>query len=1364
MTSSSSRLVNVLLVVLVAAGLAAIFFVIQSTAVTPATITPNLSQIGVGQTASITVSWTSNTGGAPYTVYLYQGTSSSSCGTSGTYVGAKTPLSTPGAIFNVNPTTTSYYCGTVAGTKGSSAVSGIATVNVSPALTLPSLVLSPASIDSGQSVTIIANVSWTGGISPYTVTLYTGSNITCAQDTAKATLVSGSNPLSSLTGKSTVFSVKDPASTDYYCAAVTDSATVPHTQTSFAKGFTVNKALSVAITPSQPTVDSGQSVILTASASLGSPSYSYQWYTGSGCSLGSEVTGATNSVFTTGPLTSSLKYSVSVTDASSGNPSASACASVSGTVNPTFTGTSVVITPSGAVLDSGQSAVLTASWTSPGTSPYVAQLYTSSTSSCQNEVALGSPQDVSATHASFTVSPTTTAYYCVSVKDGALVPEKAASSAGILMTVNPALLPTVSLSPSAMDTGQTATVTATVTWTGGTPDYTVTLYSGTSACTAMVAVLAPGVNPQTGVSGGSATFEFAAPAATTQYCASATDEATTPSTALSSNVPFTVNQALTASISPTSPVIDNGSSITLSAAYGHGTSPYSYQWYTGLDCAADNAISGQTALSYPTGAIKSTSSFSVVITDGSAERSCAGVTVTVNPALDPNLVLSPSAMDTGQTATVTATVTWTGGTPDYTVTLYSGTSSACSADTTKVAVLTPGVNPQTGVSGWSATFEFAAPAATTQYCASVKDSATVQMTVSSSVLPFTVNAAEATPSLVSSLSTIDVGQTATVTATVTWTGGTPPYSVTLYSGTSSACSSDTTVVAVLPDGNPQSGLTAANATFSFIAPASTTYYCASVTDGSAVPENVVSSSTQLTVNPALTAAISPLFEAIDSGQSFVVTLTAVPTGGTSPYQYQWYTGPTCSSGSTISGQTSSSYSPGLIGSTTTYSVSVKDGSTGTPAAGFCATSTVIVNPALSTPALTLTPSAINTGYTGTITASVTWSGGTSPYSVTLYSGTSTTCSSDTTVVSTQSGVAGASAAFSLTAPGFTTHYCATVTDSAPVPVAATASFAVLTVNPALMITISPASPTIDSGQSITLNATPSNGVSPYSYQWYAGSTCSVAISGETSPSYVASPLSTSQYSVGVTDSKAPTPNTACSTITVTVNAAFVGTTVTISSSTLLDSGQSVTLTVSWLSAGTPTYTVQLTTSITTSCSSPASFESQTAISGTSATFTVSPTSSKYYCATVTDSANSPESSSTTAAATVSVFPTLSTPVLALSPFAIDTGQTAAVTATVTWSGGTSPYAVVLERGSSSSCASDTTVVAVSGSNPQLGLTGPSTTFSFAFSGSTTYYCAKVTDGATTPVSVTSSSAILAVNSALTSLISPASPKIDHEQS
>ncbi len=1470
----NGRLVNVLLVALVIAGLVAVFYVVGWAQTSPAVIAPNLSQIGAGQTASITVSWTGTGGAAPYTVYLYQGTTSSSCGTSNALVAAKAGLSTPGFVFNVNPTSTSYYCGTVAGSKGSSAVSKIATVSVTTALGVPALTLSATGIDNGQSLVITASVAWSGGVSPFSVTMYRGLNSTCSLDTSKATLHSGVNPQVAITERSTTFSVADPVSTSYYCATVTDSATNSHTQTSLAAPFVVNQALSASISPPSPVVNMGQSINLTAIPLHGTAPFSFQWYTGSDCSSGNEISGATKSVYGTGPIGLNFNYSLLVHDGSQGTPAQSACANDVGKVNPAFKGTPVVVSPANFIADSGVGFTLTISWgpigagtlpgSTSGTVPYSATLTTSNSSVCQNTTALVVPRaGLTVPKVTFTLNSTVNLFFCATITDSATVPQSISSTTAANLTINPVFFPSLAFSPPGIDLGQSTSVSAIVTLFGGTPPYSATLTSGSSKSCAFdttVVSVTSGSNPRHGLTGPSASFTFKAPSSSTTYCVSATDG--TGVVTSTGAVSFPVSALISATITPASPAVDSGQFIVLTANPDQktGTAPYTYQWYTGQGCVSGNANSGKTAQAYTTPTMTSSTNYSVLVGDSSGgtpvDTKCVNTVVTVNAGLDaPVLILSPSAMDTGQSATVKAVVSWSGGTSPYTVSLTSGSSSGkCSSDSTTVSMVSgTGTNPRT-VTTTSATFSFNAPSASIYYCATVKDSSSTQppSVATPSPVEFVVNAALGTPSIVISPTVMDVGQTVVVSATVTWAGGTSPYTVTLYSGTSSTCTSNT-MVAVLPDPNPQVGLTMAVTNFSVTAPASTTNYCAVVIDSSGAPASVASSFAPFTVNPTLTATISPPSAAVDVGQSVAVTLTAVASGGTAPYQYQWYEGPTCSSGM-IAGQTSSSYSPSSVVSTTTYSVGVKDSSAGAPAAAACATVTVKVDTALTAPVIVLSPSVLDTGQTASIAATVSWSGGTSPYVITLHSGTSSTCSSDTTVVSTNSGVVGTTTTFHFQAPAATTDYCASVTDSATVPVATT-SITLFTVNPALNAVVSPVSPHIDSGQSITLTAVPSQGTQPYPYQWFTGSSCATANlqSGKTSSTYTVSPTFTSSYSVQVTDSSLGSPSVSicasvavtvspplsvaispaaptvdsgqsttlkavpsngfspyhyqwytnsscavqmvgqvasilttkplasttsyavyvsdnstgappagfCANVKVTVNSALAGTAVTISSSsTTLDGGQPVTLTVFWTSAGTSPYSVKLTTSDSATCSNPSSTGFlRTGIFGTTTTFADAPSSTTYYCATVTDSAVSGESAFTTSAAVVTVDPTLAALMLTLSPPAIDSGQSATLTATVAWSGGASPYSVTLFSGTSSVCSSDTNVV-----SSNTGVVGTTTTFSLGAPGSTTHYCATVTDSANSPVIMTTSVAVFTVNSALSATISPASPTIDNGQS
>ena len=1048
------------------------------------------------------------------------------------------------------PTSTTRYCGVVSSSSKSSALSSTVVVTVNPALGVPTLVLSPSTIDSGQSATVAATVTETGGSPPYGFTLYSGLSNACSADTTVVTVSSGSNPITGLAGTTARFSFAAPTVGTYYCVAVTNSLVATPSLTSTAMKFSINPALTASISSGNLKLDSGQSVILSASASQGTQPYSYQWYSGPACAT--QINGQTASSYSTGALSSTSTYSVMVGDSSTGAPATGFCAKATVKVNSAFAGTTVTIGPPSFVLDSGQSASLTVSWDGLGTSPYDVRLTTSSSSDCSSPTPTGlNMSGLSATSADFQVSPSSTTFYCAKVTDSATSPESTSTTSAAAITVHPTLAPRVVLSPPAIDTGQTATLTVTVALSGGTSPYTVTLHSGSSASCASdtTVVVSTEQNPQTGLSGPTATFSMAAPSSSTYYCAVVTDSPTVTAAATSSSVQFVVNPALSTTISPASPSVVSGKSVSLTAVPSGGTSPYSYQWYTGLICASGSAISGQTSSTY-TASPASTTAYSVRVTDSRAGASagiaCASTTVTVTAALVPTLALSPKGMDAGQSTTVTANVTWSGGSSPYTVTLYSGSSSGCASDTTTVTV-SLGSNPQTGLSGPKATFSMPAPSSSTYYCAVVKDSASTPATVPTSTLLFAVNPSLGTVFLVTSPTVLDSGQSTTVTATVTWSGGTSPYTVTLYSGSSSSCSSDTIIVS-------KTSVAVASATFSSLtSPLSTTYYCATVTDAGAPPLTLPSATSLLTVNPVLsvgTLVISPL--AIDSGQSTTVTATVTWSGGTSPYTVTLHSGSSaaCASDTTMvavifgsNPQTGVTGAPASFtfaspASSTYYCVTVEDASaiSVTVPSG---TSQFTVNPSLSATLVSLSPSVLDTGQSTTATATVTWSGGTSPYSVALYGGPSASCSLDTTPAGiAKTNLIVTSTTITFTSPTSTAYYCAKVTDSSGTPFTTATSPVLFTVNPPPAVTISPPAPSIGSGQFTTLTALPSGGTPSYTYQWYTGSSCAAAILGQTSAAYMTGVLTTtSTFSVAVKDSSTGSPpsiSTACASVKVVV--------------------------------------------------------------------------------------------------------------------------------------------------------------------------------------------------------------------------------------
>ncbi|MBI3859940.1 MAG: hypothetical protein HY296_06875 [Thaumarchaeota archaeon] len=339
----------------------------------------------------------------------------------------------------------------------------------------------------------------------------------------------------------------------------------------------------------------------------------------------------------------------------------------------------------------------------------------------------------------------------------------------------------------------------------------------------------------------------------------------------------------------------------------------------------------------------------------------------------------------------------------------------------------------------------------------------------------------------SSLS-IDEGQSIALSASPA--GGSHTYSYQWYNG--AACT------------NQISGATASTYSAS---PASTATYSYKVTDSpQGLPStSACSSGDVVTVNSPVTAgAITPASPKIDAGQSIV--LTANPAGGTSPLSYQWYSATGCATA--ITGQTGPTYTASPA-STSAYSYRVAD-SSGAGATYACSpASTVTVNAALAAGAIT--PAAPTIDYGQSVTLASHSTGGTVPYSYQWYTGAACT-----------SPMSGATASTYAASPASSVTYYYRVTDSAYVPVAKCSSGNAVTVNPTLVAgAVAPASPTIDLGQSVTLSASPSAGTSPYSYQWYSGSsaTCSsdTLISGATSSKYVATPASSTYYCYVVTD-------------------------------------------------------------------------------------------------------------------------------------------------------------------------------------------------------------------------------------------------------
>ncbi|MDE1860637.1 MAG: hypothetical protein KGH72_02860 [Candidatus Micrarchaeota archaeon] len=360
----------------------------------------------------------------------------------------------------------------------------------------------------------------------------------------------------------------------------------------------------------------------------------------------------------------------------------------------------------------------------------------------------------------------------------------------------------------------------------------------------------------------------------------------------------------------------------------------------------------------------------------------------------------------------------------------------------------------------------------------------------------------------------------------TLNSGTPPYTAKLYSSSTSTCNSGSTLVQTI------SGLAAANAIFSAVSPTSNTWYCVFITDSASTPVTTNSINSEVTVNPALATPTiagtnSPT---VDANQ--YISFSAYESAGTSPFTYKFYvynsvTGTQLASTTTSSNTFLWQVPAADAGNTVNANVFVTDSSYGTAqTANSILTSTWTVNPALSTPTLTVSNTPyVDAGQYESFAAS--WSGGTSSYTANYQVVNSVT---GTLVANAlYSGLSGTTNTFLWQVPaadaGNTITAKVYITDSVNGVVNSIASKAV-TINPQLSVVIgSPSNSILDVGQYQSFTATTSGGtlVGVYNAVYcnsgpVSGTSTSCSVTASTSPGvfcwgagYGSNPLSTPSY-------------------------------------------------------------------------------------------------------------------------------------------------------------------------------------------------------------------------------------------------------------
>jgi gliding motility-associated-like protein len=342
----------------------------------------------------------------------------------------------------------------------------------------------------------------------------------------------------------------------------------------------------------------------------------------------------------------------------------------------------------------------------------------------------------------------------------------------------------------------------------------------------------------------------------------------------------------------------------------------------------------------------------------------------------------------------------------------------------------------------------------------------------------------------------------------------PTVSVTPSSATITSGSSVTLTAsgATTYSWSPSTGLSASNTAAVTATPTATTTYTVTGVSASSCSSTA---NVTVTVNPALTSGTISADQTICVGAT-PVTLTSSTdaTGGTGSIVYEWQSSTDGTTFTTISGATSSTYSPGAISVNTYFR---RGASTANDAVVYSSAILITVQQSVG----------------GSITGSATVCAGTNSTVLTLSGYTGSITKWQSALASNFSGatdITNTTSTLTATNLSTTTYYRAVITLGSCT--AANSSSASVTVTALPSISISPSSASITSGSSVTLTA---SGATTYSWSPSTG------LSASNTAAVTATPTATTTYTVTGTNSTTSCSSTA--TVTVTVNPALTSGTI-----------------------------------------------------------------------------------------------------------------------------------------------------------------------------------------------------------------------------
>ncbi len=572
--------------------------VVDPTLGTPS-VTTSQGTVDSGQSFTLTATGSGGTGS--YTYQWYTGSSGSgtaiSGATSSTYTTSETNSGTTSESYG-------FYC-VVTDTDSNfgSAASATITETVDPALGASiSSSLNPSDVNQN----VVYTAAGSGGSGSYTnYNFYLNGNSVQSGSGSQLTEDFASGP-------------------DSVYVVITDSNGVSATSGTISQ--TVNSDPTVSISSSQNPTDVGKSITLTASASGGTGSYSYQWY-----ESGSAISGATSSTYTTSDYSSSgtYDYYVSVTDGAG-------YAVNSNTIDETVNSDPTVSASSNVSSADVNYPIEFSSSPSGGTSPYT---YSWTIGGTQ----VSTSQD-------FSYSFSSAGSYTVEVTVTDAIGETYSASVTVTINNNPSV--SVSSSQNPTDAGNAVTFTASESGGTGTISYAWT------------------VNGASEGSGSTLDYSFSSAGSYTIEVTVTDSDGHVASSTLTETVYVDPSVSVSSSQNPT----DVGNSVTFTASGSGGSGSYTYQWYVN-----SAAVSGATSSTYTTSFSSSgTDSIYVIIKD-SVGNSATSSTLTETVNVDPSVSISSSQNPTDVGNSVTFTASGSGGTGSYSYQWYVNSASVSGA-------------------------------------------------------------------------------------------------------------------------------------------------------------------------------------------------------------------------------------------------------------------------------------------------------------------------------------------------------------------------------------------------------------------------------------------------------------------------------------------------------------------------------------------------------------------------------------------------------------------------------------------------------------------------------------------------------------